>query len=719
MRLLTVILTWCLLAVGSVFAQGWQWVNPLPQGNGFSDLDYLGAGRVYCTGWSGASLFSADNGVTWSLRQTGAEASPSQTEFVGTTGWGITDSYAALPQATNSIFRTTDAGVNWDLIYQVDDVDLDDIDFVNANTGWVIGHTSDTYQLAILKTTDGGETWTQSLADSDGYHGVAFFLNEQQGWISLLHATLVTTDGGATWQRYTAPNWMYFDMYFTDGLNGWACAFDGVYHTTDGGANWNPSTFTLGPTEWPRSIAVVGTTELWVSTSTDDVNHRYDHLVHSTNSGATWTRVSTSSTDDLGKVVFADPEHGWACGENGVVHETNDGGITWNKRCGDRLGIGNGGYVRSVEFADRLNGWLTVYAGNGVSQVQHTTDGGLTWAVQLIDSVYGFASLSAISASNVWAVGSRLYHSTNGGASWDVVETGSEYGGMQVICQGEQVIWFAAGWEYPMAVYRSTDGGTSWTHHEVPLGLKFNGMAVAGATDVWVAGWADLDEGTVAHSSDGGVTWELQADSLGFLSGMYFVDPLNGWASTWGNIVRSRDGGDTWQAAGDSVWGTEHIQFLDTLNGWAVGQSAYRTTDGGVTWQEFKPYMGQGAWGLTVADPTHAWICGWQAVMMFDGSIFATPEPHATPPSAFVFLPAYPNPFNNTAVLRFDLPQAGRIRIELFEVTGRRVQTVVDRVFPAGSHAVPVGGDQLASGVYFARATAGSAHATQKLVLLK
>lgn len=86
---------------------------------------------------------------------------------------------------------------------------------------------------------------------------------------------------------------------------------------------------------------------------------------------------------------------------------------------------------------------------------------------------------------------------------------------------------------------------------------------------------------------------------------------------------------------------------------------------------------------------------------------------------AFRLEPAYPNPFAATTTLRYSLEQPGRATLTVYDVTGRRVATLVEADLPADVHTATFEGRGLASGVYFVRLQAGERVATQKLVLIK
>jgi hypothetical protein len=88
-------------------------------------------------------------------------------------------------------------------------------------------------------------------------------------------------------------------------------------------------------------------------------------------------------------------------------------------------------------------------------------------------------------------------------------------------------------------------------------------------------------------------------------------------------------------------------------------------------------------------------------------------------PQAIEFGAAYPNPFNPSTKLSFSLPNTARVKLSLFDVTGRNLATLADEVFQAGTYSATWNAESFASGTYFARLeTSGFTH-TQKLVLLK
>ena len=85
--------------------------------------------------------------------------------------------------------------------------------------------------------------------------------------------------------------------------------------------------------------------------------------------------------------------------------------------------------------------------------------------------------------------------------------------------------------------------------------------------------------------------------------------------------------------------------------------------------------------------------------------------------------PAYPNPFNASTTIPFTLDRAGRVKIDLYDITGRLVgafsQTPLQKWYPAGTHEVVWDAEGMPSGIYFVRMETRESLNTQKIILLK
>ena len=97
---------------------------------------------------------------------------------------------------------------------------------------------------------------------------------------------------------------------------------------------------------------------------------------------------------------------------------------------------------------------------------------------------------------------------------------------------------------------------------------------------------------------------------------------------------------------------------------------------------------------------------------------------HRTLPVKYKLGQNYPNPFNPTTQISFAIPEPSHVIIEVFNITGQRVATIVDDFMATGAYTVNWNGSdqngyEVASGIYLYRLTAGTYSETKKMVLMK
>ncbi|WP_138429977.1 FG-GAP-like repeat-containing protein [Fodinibius saliphilus] len=88
-------------------------------------------------------------------------------------------------------------------------------------------------------------------------------------------------------------------------------------------------------------------------------------------------------------------------------------------------------------------------------------------------------------------------------------------------------------------------------------------------------------------------------------------------------------------------------------------------------------------------------------------------------PDSFKLEQNYPNPFNPTTQISYSVPQTAEVTLEVFNILGKRVATLIDEQKQPGTYKVTFNGSNLASGLYLYRLKAGSYVATRKLILAK
>jgi hypothetical protein len=97
-----------------------------------------------------------------------------------------------------------------------------------------------------------------------------------------------------------------------------------------------------------------------------------------------------------------------------------------------------------------------------------------------------------------------------------------------------------------------------------------------------------------------------------------------------------------------------------------------------------------------------------------------------TIPASYQLHQNYPNPFNPETSISFDLPEAARVRLDIYDIRGRLVTTLTDKDYQAGSYNIRFNAKDVASGVYFVRSQMASLRSqtesyvfTRKILLLK
>jgi hypothetical protein len=88
-------------------------------------------------------------------------------------------------------------------------------------------------------------------------------------------------------------------------------------------------------------------------------------------------------------------------------------------------------------------------------------------------------------------------------------------------------------------------------------------------------------------------------------------------------------------------------------------------------------------------------------------------------PKKFELSQNYPNPFNPTTTVRFNLPEAGNVKLTLFNILGQELKTLVNEFKESGVHTINFDASELNSGIYIYKLEAGSFVQTRKMTLVK
>jgi hypothetical protein len=251
-------------------------------------------------------------------------------------------------------------------------------------------------------------------------------------------------------------------------------------------------------------------------------------------------------------------------------------------------------------------------------------------------------------------------------------------------------------------------------------------------------GWVVGGGGIIRYTTNGGTNWIVQnSGTSDDLRSVTFENARQGWVvggvyQSFATILHTTNGGSTWitqyRAAPNFLFG---VAFVDTSQGWAVGASILHTTNGGSTWVAQYTYSSYYLSSVSFVDAHTGWAAGSNGTILrssldingvenvLDQIISATPMAESTIPTEYALYQNYPNPFNSSTTIRFDIKEAGRVSIKVFDLLGREVVTLVNEQLSAGTHTVSWDALGVASGIYLYRIKSGEFSATRKLLLLK
>jgi photosystem II stability/assembly factor-like uncharacterized protein len=364
----------------------------------------------------------------------------------------------------------------------------------------------------------------------------------------------LTTDAGANWQGLaTGQTELLYSVRMMNANVAYACGERGlVLRTTDQGGSWTP--MQTGTVRDLTCIAPVNDSTLVAVGDTGSV-------LLSFSKGSTYYDIAGGIANVMRGVSFATPDTGTVVASGGYILRTSDGGASWIVRV---LGLGSGLELNAVHFADGRNGWA---CGNN-GRIEHTTDGGtVLWTESSVSNkqLYDLAFSSRQKGLVVGAAG--VIGRTTNGVTWSQVASGTSFD-LRGVHWADTTKALAVGLHG--TILRSVDGGATWQTRTIATSPDLYAVCFSSPTEAWAAG----THGTLLHSSDGGSNWTLLAPPADVeFYAIRFTSRDTGYvAGSTGALFATTNGGNTWQRY---VSGTGHdilrLQFLTTSLGFLVG----------------------------------------------------------------------------------------------------------------------------------------------------
>jgi hypothetical protein len=432
------------------------------------------------------------------------------------------------------------------------------------------------------------------------------------------------------------------------------------------------------------------------------------------------------------------------------------------------------GNIVHVVWQDRRDGYDIYY--------KRSTDGGTNWGADILltmdSTAYAGSPALAVSGSFVHVVwvdhrfgSNQIFYkrSTDNGTSWGV-ETKLTYGSTGALCPSVAVSasivhivfnQYLNGYSQ-LCYKRSTDGGTSWG---ADTWLTNNGAGTAFSPSVAVNGtfvqvvWSDSRDGNfeIYHkrSTDSGANWGADTRLTNTTTTSYmptvaiaasivqvvWQEYIN---SKWQlNHIRSTDGGISWgtisqltNSTGSSALSNlavsaslVHLVWCDDRDG---NNEIYykRSTNSGISWGADTRLTNDTNSSL---NPSVAVSGSVVHVVWRETGVYYKRNPTGNVgiqnisteiPAAYSLGQNYPNPFNPTTKIRFDVARHGGsstsdVKIIVYDIMGREVQTLVNERLQPGTYETTFDGSMLPSGVYFYKLMTDGFTESKRMLLIK
>ncbi len=356
-----------------------------------------------------------------------------------------------------------------------------------------------------------------------------------------------------------------------------------------------------------------------------------------------------------------------------------------------------------------------------------TTDAGENW--ELIETnVSSLKDIDYLNSSDAIAVGSKgeVLKSTNNGASWTSISTADiQSKTLYGFDNPSSTVFYAVG--YDGLIVKSSDGGSSWTEQRIGdttlYGVEFintnTGIAVGGS----------YNKAKILKTTNGGANWnDISSPVSEQLNSITFINNTTGFiVGADGTILKTTDAGDNWSDISISTYeDLKDVSFANENFGVAVGVSAeiHFTTDGGTTWIEDESFPATNyLYGVKAIDDSTVFTVGmFSAILRYRiGPIPPKVAVQESPEIVENYLVEqnYPNPFNPVTTIVYEIPEATKVTINIYNIAGQKIETLLSEQKKSGKYKIVWNANNFASGVYFYRIQTDNFVQTHKMLLLK
>ena len=390
-----------------------------------------------------------------------------------------------------------------------------------------------------------------------------------------------------------------------------------------------------------------------------------------------WIKETSPTDKNLSSCFFTDSLNGWIAGDSGLIIHTTDKGHSWIfQNSGVQNEIknlfflnANVGYALSLDFNFTPPG----YPG---TRILSTTNGGNTWNNYLFpDTNLFFNTIYFLDQQNGFLGGTsgKLFYTTDSGNNWiaGIVDSGLSFGfPVEKIKFYNADIGFASGGAFDIAgaMWTTTNGGKNWKTKIVGAEPVYDFHIFDSLNVLGVGGDFEYGVSNVITYNGGGSWTYTELGVFGIANSIVSRTYNELWASLGivDSLLVSTNSGNNWKLTGTpNGSGINDMFFVDSRNGWAVGKNG--------------------------------------TILKYNSNLIGIHENNNYSPEAFTLYQNFPNPFNPSTVIRYDLKVNSNVSLMIYDITGKQVAELVNQKQNSGIYELTFDASNFQSGIYFYR----------------